>query len=69
MRKLGPALLLIGLAPIAAVLRFAWWLRQTSTVGFAMNWQTAVTLTSLGLIDLAVIATGVWLLRRRRMPG
>jgi hypothetical protein len=69
MKKLGLALLLIGLAPIATVLRFAWWLRQTYAVGFAMSWQTAVALASLGLVDLALIATGVWLLRRRRTPG
>ena len=67
MRKgLGLAMLMIGLLPIAALLVIGWWARPVYTVDLSMSPQATIFLIAFGLIDAALVGTGVWLFRPRR---
>ena len=61
-RAIGLLLILTGLSPLTAAV----WLgsQHIDTIGLAMDTRGTVTLTLLALIDLGLIAGGIFLLFR-----
>ena len=64
-RSIGVILTLIGLTPIIGLALLYWvWARHMYTIGLSADGRAVMVLAFLAIVDLAILGSGIYLLRR-----
>jgi hypothetical protein len=70
MRIVGFTLLVLGVLPLVALCFGYWvWARHMYTIGLSVKVKWTAVLTLLGVVDLALLAAGLYLLHKARISN